>query len=70
LAEGEIEIESGAVASGLAHLSMVAQDATDKGFGLIAQEASTTLRANSRTSITRLLPAVFLHNVINGIITY
>jgi hypothetical protein len=43
LAEGEIEIESSAVAAGRAHLASLAREATAKGFGLIGQQASTTL---------------------------
>ena len=43
LAEGEIELHSGAVAAGRAHLASLQRDATAKGFGLIAQQTAALL---------------------------
>jgi tetratricopeptide (TPR) repeat protein len=40
LAEGEIEMQSGAVAAGRAHFASLERDAKAKGFELIAREAS------------------------------
>lgn len=41
LAEGEIEMKSGAFEAGRAHLASLEHDANAKGFGLIARQAST-----------------------------
>ena len=40
LAEAQIEMQSGAVSAGRAHLASLERDAHDKGFDLIARQAS------------------------------
>jgi tetratricopeptide (TPR) repeat protein/curli biogenesis system outer membrane secretion channel CsgG len=47
LALGEIELQSGEVRSGRARLETLAKDASEKGFGLIARNATAVLKAHS-----------------------
>jgi tetratricopeptide (TPR) repeat protein/DNA-binding winged helix-turn-helix (wHTH) protein len=44
LAQGEIEMLSGNRAGGLAHLESLRKDASDRGFGLIAQQATAAMK--------------------------